>query len=324
MLDSAEDLKDKWVSRISHPIVLAADAPYAMQLATTIRSIVEANQGSWPLDVYVLSDGFSEAVRTKVLNSLPKDAISLSWVPVDLGLFHEFATLPWISKMTFVRLLIPRALPETIARVLYLDSDLLVLDDLTPLWKVSLDETVVGAVLDRWDSQIKQREPGLEDVPRVKDYFNSGVLLIDLKRWRKERISEKALDYLVLHPRTPFGDQDALNVACDGLWTKLDPRWNYQNHCGIRVMDMRLEERPGVVHFIGAEKPWLTTSYNLNASLYDAFRSRTCFARSFMQKCLDMLWGGWFFRLKEILRRYAFVRDVWRYFRNWKPNKNSR
>lgn len=303
---------------MSRPLVLACDAAYAMQLTTTLRSIVETNQSGWPIEFHVLQDGLTEATRTKVLNSLPRGSASIRWVPVDSRLFGEFATAPHVSKMTYVRFLIPQVFPDTVSRVLYMDTDLLVLDDLTPAWETDLEGAVVGAVLDRWDLQIKRSESGLEDVPRVRDYFNAGVLLIDLQRWREERVSEKAMNYMIRHCRTPFMDQDALNVACDGLWKKLEPRWNFHDHYGKRILDMGPEQRPGVVHFVGKEKPWNASIPNVNAPLYDAFRSRTCFARTSQDKLWDILQGGWFY-LKEVLRRYAFLRRVWKRIRPSRP-----
>lgn len=300
---------------MNSPVVLAADAAYAMPLATTLRSIVDTNLRWWPLDLHILSDGFSKDMERMVLESIPKGSATIRWVPVDMGLFREFGMLPHTSsKVTYARLLIPQVLPNTLSRVLYLDTDLLVLDDLAPVWKTDLEGFVVGAVLDRWDMQIKRREPGLEDVPRVQDYFNAGVLFIDLEQWRKQQISEKALQYLVRNPQTPFADQDALNVACDGLWTKLDPRWNFHDHCGKKVLDMRPEQKPGVVHFVGPQKPWNSRIPNLNASLYDAFRSRTCFARTFREKVWDMLASSWS-SLKRVLRRYTVLTQTWRLIR---------
>jgi lipopolysaccharide biosynthesis glycosyltransferase len=297
--------------RMRHPLVLACDEGYAMQLATTLRSIVEANRNDWPLDFHVLSDGYSEDMRRKVLLSLPKGSASIKWVDVDLRPFGEFATLPHISKMTYARFLIPQVFPASVSRVLYLDADLLVLDDLEPLWETNLEGAVVGAVIDKADQQLKEDDPEFEGVPRVRDYFNAGVLLIDLNQWREKQISGKALEYLIQHPQSPFSDQDALNVVCDGLWKKLDGRWNFQQHWENRIMEMSPDQRPGIVHFIRREKPWDARIPNLNASFYDAYRSRTCFARNPWDKLRDRLQGVWC-RLKGVLRRYSFLRFIWK------------
>ena len=281
-----------------------------MPLATTLRSIVESNASSWPLEFHLLSDGFSEDTRKRVFDSLPKGSASLRWLSVDMTPFREFETCSYISKMTYARFLIPNIFPDIVSRVLYLDADLLVLDDLGPLWEIDLAGVVVGAVLDNLDSQIKGNKPGVEGVPRVRDYFNAGVLLVNLEKWREERISEKALDYLVKNPKSPFSDQDALNVACDSLWKQLDPRWNFQEHYKNRIAELDPEHRPAIIHFVRNLKPWNASVISLNTSFYDAFRSRTCFARTYRDKLLDMVLRTWS-RLKGVLKRYWVMQATW-------------
>lgn len=307
----------------SRPLVLACDAGYAMQLATTLRSVVEANTSGWPLNIHVLSDGFSEATQRRVFDSLPAGSASVRWVPASLGLFRDFWTREDVSKMTYARLLIPQMFSSTVSRVLYLDADILVLDDLTPLWEMDLQgAAVVGAVLDAVDPKLKAGLPGFETVPRVRNYFNAGVLLIDLERWRKERVSEKALNYMNRHCRTLYMDQDALNVACDGRWKALNPRWNFHDHFEKSIANINREQRPGIVHFVTSMKPWDARVLSLNAGFYDDFRSRTCFARNRWDKLRDGSQAIWA-RLRRHLRRYALLRTIWRKM-EWLSRTNPR
>ena len=285
-------------------LILACDAAYAMPLATTLRSIVEANRGYWPLEIHLLTDGFLEETRRKVCQSLPKGSASISWVPVDLDRFKEFTTTRYISRMTYARLLIPQVLPQTVSRVLYLDADILVLEDLRPLWESDLHGAIVGAVPDLWVPQMKR-----SDIPRVKDYFNAGVLLIDLTQWRDERISDKAIEYLAEHTRSPFADQDALNAVCDGRWARLDRRWNLQDG-GVLVWEMAAEQRPGIIHFVSRCKPWKPEFMNVNASLYDTYRSRTCFARTFWQRMQDFH-TRMCVHAKQTLKQHAIFRALY-------------
>lgn len=296
--------------RISHPVVLACDKAYAMPLATTLRSIVESNRSGSPLEFHVLTDGFPENMQKRVFDSLPVGSASINWVTIDLKPFEDFATLSHISKITYARFLIPEIFPSSVSKVLYLDADILVLGDLGPLWETDLEGCVAGAVLDRWDQRIKDDNPGLEMVPRVQNYFNAGVLLIDLDRWRKERISEKALQYLNHNPQSLFSDQDALNVACDGLWKRLDSRWNCHDIDEKCISAFDYPEWPPIVHFAARKKPWKAESVSLNASFYDTFRSRTHFARTPWNKLCDMTQIVWI-RLKSNLKRYALVRAIW-------------
>lgn len=295
--------------RTSCPIVFACDAAYAMPLATTLRSVVETNPSSWPLEIHVIADGISNDLQTRIFNSLPPGSASIRWVTPELGLFTEFSTCGWISKITFARLLIPRIFPDTTRRVLYLDSDLLVLRPLRPLWETNLDGAVVGAVSDGGrDFASKADEPKYEGLPRVHDYFNAGVLLIDLDLWRKKQVSENALEYLKRNPRSPYSDQDALNVACDKLWKKIDPRWNFQTHLA-GVPNMSSDQRPGIIHFATMSKPWKASVRNSYAKLYDSFRGRTLFARSPGDKLRDMFSGSWA-GLKTVLKQTTLVRTL--------------
>src|ERR1700747_1086019 len=169
-------------------IALAADETYAMPLATTLRSIAEANRAHWSLDVYVLHNGFSPDLQKKVFDSLPEGSAILFWVPIETALFESFFTIPHVSRMTYARLLIPRLFPEMAAKVLYFDTDILVFEDLGPLWQTDLEGRVIAAVPDFYYHTLPLREgldpqahralyPGL---PVVPEYFNAGVLLIDL------------------------------------------------------------------------------------------------------------------------------------------------
>jgi lipopolysaccharide biosynthesis glycosyltransferase len=165
------------------PIVLACDDSYGMPLATALRSMVEANRHAWPIQCYVLSDGVGEKTKRKVLASLPPDSVVIHWMPVELSAFAQFSTISHISKITYARFVITQIIPSHVSRALYLDSDLLVLDDLGPLCQTDLGDGVFGAVVDSFmDQATKQNRPGYERVPRVQNYFNAGVLLIDLKR----------------------------------------------------------------------------------------------------------------------------------------------
>jgi lipopolysaccharide biosynthesis glycosyltransferase len=148
-------------------------------------------------------------------------------------------------------------------------------------------------------------------VPRVARYFNAGVLLIDLSRWREEHIPEVAMDYMRQVPDTPYSDQDALNVACDTRWTALDDRWNFQDHMRQRVDRLPLAQRPHIVHFISPNKPWIYKTASLNVKLYDAIRRRTDFARTPTARTCEFVLRH-LFRLHMNLKRHSSTwRAIW-------------
>jgi lipopolysaccharide biosynthesis glycosyltransferase len=293
--------------------VVAADAAYAMPLATTLRSLAENNRRAWPLDIHVLCDGIDAKTKQSVSGSLPNGSASISWHPVDFSSFTNYSPAPHISKMTYARLLLPQLLPTT-DKVLYLDSDILVLKDLGPLWNADVGNAVLAAVLDPLDDHIKCNKPGLEKAPRVTRYFNAGVLLIDLVRWRSERISERAIEYLDNFPLSPFSDQDALNVACDGRWKELGPEWNFQQGPTQNIEPVVPGLQPSIVHFVTSHKPWKPSSLSPYAACYDAFRARTCFSRTPAQRVRETFERAG----HRILRRSALLRAIWGHARSFR------
>ncbi len=292
------------------PIVLASDEAYGMPLAAALLSLAEANQRWWPLEIHILAFGISAATRRKVSRSLPEGAAQLRWISVEERQFDALWTQDHISKATYARLLIPALFPGSVTKVLYLDSDTLVLSDLAPLWDTNLGNAAVGAVLDGLDAQIKAGDLAVTAIPKVDNYFNAGVLLINLPRWRESRVSERALRYLEQNPKSPFSDQDALNVACNGAWKKLDSRWNFIDH--YEKIDLRClppERRPGIVHFATWRKPWNARALNANSAFFDSFRKRTKFARSGLEISRDSLRTYWALA-KLNLRQFQTIRTL--------------
>jgi len=236
-----------------------------------------------------MNSDFSDSARLKVLQSLPGDLPTIRWLRLDIAPFEHFLTRQYISKITFARLLIPEVLPIHVSKVLYLDADLLILDDLTSLWNCELGNAALGAVTDS-DAAANQRRLQLEAPAEYPGgaggaiggctYFNAGVLLIDLARWREEQVSKRAMQFMREHPDTALADQDALNVACVGQWKMLDDRWNRQRHDPLGYLKMAPERRPSIMHFAGKWKPWNPASLSPDAQFYDDFRSRTQFART--------------------------------------------
>ena len=292
-LQSASAREDEHASGGLCPLLMAADRRFVMPLATALRSLAESNARYAPLDVTVLTHGFTHEDIRRVEASLPHGATRLRWQPVDLDTFAGLRPASYLSAMSYARLLLERFYAEPVQRVLYLDADTLVLGDLAELAWEPLNGSAIGAVTDDYlDAALAGRVPLRHDaVPRVARYFNSGVHVIDLPAWRSQRIASRALDYLAAHPGAPFADQDALNVACDGAWHLLDRRWNFQDHRTVRVDRMPPAQRPAILHFVSTEKPWIPGASTRNAALHASYRARTAFRRSFAGAVLDAFEG---------------------------------
>ena len=307
----------------SHRIVMACDEDYAMPLATALRSLVDADRTGDSLEVIVLCSKFSPGMKEKVANSLPESSVNIQWMEVELDLFSDLSTLPYISKTTFARLLLPYCLPKGISKVLYLDSDILVLGDLTALWETDLEGHAFGAVVDSHSSINAERLGITGGIAGQSDslngeYFNAGVLLIDLAKWRQDRLSDKAIDYLTANPDSRLADQDALNIASGGHWKRLDPRWNCLHHPSDGFNKMPAANRPSIVHYAGSGKPWLAASLSVDRNFYDGFRGRTQFARSAGERSRDLVEHSWT-SMKAFARRHGITPLV----RGWLGNRRQ-
>ena len=174
------------------------------------------------------------------------------------------------SSATYWRLLLAHLL-EDVDRLIYLDADLIVRHDLGALWATELGAAPLAAVTDPWMATIPSTR---DEFP--EGYFNAGVLLLDLERWREERLSDRCiseiarLQYLAElsggGPASHQYDQMPLNMAVRGRWHALSPTWNYTSYLTPRLareLDLppallaEIQADPAIVHFLGSHKPWV-------------------------------------------------------------------
>jgi UDP-D-galactose:(glucosyl)LPS alpha-1,3-D-galactosyltransferase len=202
----------------------------------------------------------------------------------------------WASDAVYLRLSIGDALPDAEA-ALYLDADTLVRRDLRPLLTKELAAAPLGAVRDPQNPRLAQgiAMPGWSTLglPGEREYFNSGVMLMNLTECRRRDLFVQAARFLVDHPECArFWDQDALNWAVADSWVRLDRRWNTFAlsplasradfvHYAEPVMPFATlladETTASVLHFAGPDKPW-TDSYPAGEIL-DVYRGHMKSAR---------------------------------------------
>jgi len=179
-------------------------------------------------------------------------------------------------------------------RVIYLDCDLIVKDDLKQLWEADFNNNYVLAVQDLWAPHISSM-PG---VPYQKlglsansKYFNSGVLVINLQKWRADDITAQTISYLKIYQQDIRAhDQDVLNGLFADRWSELDPKWNltpaiidlfssWQESPFSEEVYQRLIDSPSIVHFATNRKPWNSR--------------HTLFKDAFFEYVDRTAWSGW-------------------------------
>lgn len=239
-------------------IVLCTDENYAAYCSVVMVSALKNTVCPEMFHFHVLTPNLTSLSQEKMNSLVTEYGAKLSIYEADTGFFDSVkADLGRFGIGTLLRLYMDHYLPQECERVIYLDCDLLILGDLAKLSNVNLNGNVVGGVPDLCSPQtFKSRE---------YEYFNAGVLVIDLGLWREKNIAQLALDYLSNH-NAKYLDQDALNYIFQGQWKILDISWNMQPAAYTAydkkydyIPRKQIEEAvhfPNIVHFIGPVKPW--------------------------------------------------------------------
>ncbi len=268
-------------------ICLGFDAVYAPHAASTMASVVRRAPAS-ALRFLILHSEVGRDLQAKVERAAR--GAEFVWIPVGDDLIPELADRDYISRATLYRLGLETLAPQDCRRLIYLDSDLTVLGDIRELWRQDLGGMPIGAVAD----------PGVEGeafggrwgLAPGGEYFNAGVLLIDLEQVRARRLLSGALAFQIAHGADlPFSDQDALNWSFWKSWRALDRSWNVQraNLMPATETERRapLHERSAatnIVHFTQAWKPWLKETWHPWSWIYWDNLSRTPFLRDIARR----------------------------------------
>jgi lipopolysaccharide biosynthesis glycosyltransferase len=241
-------------------IALCIDKAFFRHALVTAVSLLNSGQ-SRPFDLHIYyaeSDPLCVAEIERIFRQQERHTCTLS--PICLDAFQLFPVSDSISASTYARLLLPQLMPQA-DKVLYLDADLVVRDDLSALWNLDLRAHAVAAVLDPFCDNRVAIGFGAGDA-----YFNAGVLLMNIDVWRRENLAEAVANYVIrFGPLLKYFDQDALNAVLKHRVLFVDPRWNFQP----RMADIeprvfactpeafgRARASPAIIHYTTPHKPW--------------------------------------------------------------------
>lgn len=145
------------------------------------------------------------------------------------------------SKLSMCRLYFSKIFKED--KVLYIDADAIVIDDISELWNAKLNNNVLIGVKEpgAWDKHLWTT--GLND-----KYINSGVLLMNLKALREEELDESML-YLINNNKYAFPDQDVINLVCRNRIGYVSNEYNSSETTGIA-------DHIKIMHYIRGNKGW--------------------------------------------------------------------
>ncbi|RFU45992.1 DUF4422 domain-containing protein [Paraburkholderia sp. DHOC27] len=272
------DLPDTPLEIVS--VVAATDHNYVSHMAALVASVFSNADRSKFIDFLILDGGITEDDKRglRMLERIHPHA-QISFVDMSMQ-FLDIEAHMYFTRATFYRL----ALPEIVKnrkKLLFLDTDVIVLDDVSKIFDFDLGDHAIAAVKDlimhAFVSQgvsslstvggttaMKYLSDYLELADDYDKYFQAGVILFNLDKLRTENLSERMINDL-RHKRYWFLDQDVLNkyLARDVLY--LDAKWNCVNlpddvsdalPSGLKVKYDRSIQAPSIIHYAGAQKPW--------------------------------------------------------------------
>lgn len=261
-------------------VACAADGRYALPLAVMLHSAARNLSPGYALAVYAVDGGLSAAERERIERSAgPR--VSVEWIEPCRG---AFAGLPLWGRMpiaTYDKLAVGAWMPAGVRQVLWLDADLLVIGNLAEITPGADSAAVVHAVADPRVPLVSSRfgiaAYAALGFDATAKYFNAGVMVIDLERWRAEEVESRAFAYLHRYrDDVYFWDQEALNVALRGRWEELAPDWNRQTTTGPASTGATTPAR--ILHFSGYLKPWRYRSSSHHHDLYFSYLDGTAWA----------------------------------------------
>lgn len=213
------------MANIPH-IVYATDDNFAEILGVSLVSLYENSKDVDDIIVYVLDSGISDENIEK-LKSLPQKygRSDLSFIKAT-NISKELSmsvNLDRGSLSQYARLFVSSVLPAELDRVLYLDCDIIINKSISELWNLDIKGKTIAALKDAFSKQYRKNI----DLDPDDIMFNSGVMLIDLDKWRRENIESKLLEFIrKKNGKIQQGDQGALNAILSKETFCLEPRFN--------------------------------------------------------------------------------------------------
>jgi lipopolysaccharide biosynthesis glycosyltransferase len=241
-------------------IAFAADENYTGPLAVGLNSLLRHTEGTFR--IYIIDGGITEQSWNGLSEIVSGPGRTLVRLTVPKERIQGAKASGWVTETAFFRIVLPELVSDQ-NRILYLDCDLLIRNDLRRLYDSDLGSHIVGAVE---DSEFQEfHRLGIQKEDR---YFNSGVMLINVSAWNRIDMTNKVLRHILEHPESAtYWDQCHLNACLTGRWRMLHPRWNVQ-WAMLKGAAMRKRQNspeivearrhPGIVHFNSEQKPWLS------------------------------------------------------------------
>ena len=280
-------------------VALASDQNYAEYVAVVIVSLFDNNKWQDFTTVHLLSNGIDEATIDKLKQHIPANAGELKVYDIrtlkeDLGVNVP----PTFAITTYARLFLPHLLDKEIDRVLYVDCDVVISGSVQEFFNVSFEGQWIAGVRDTLISTVFKVAVGMAE---TDEYFNAGVLMMNLDAWRENNVTQRCLDFLLEHNgRVVHHDQGIINGVCNHKKVVMHPKFNastcYFSHPYSLLKkqnnpfysQQEVEEatsNPAIIHFTEGfyNRPWIVNSLHPLRDLFRRYHSMTQWADTPLQ-----------------------------------------
>jgi lipopolysaccharide biosynthesis glycosyltransferase len=290
-------------------LALAFDQNYIVPIYTLLTSIFDNNRKN-SIVFHVIATGLSKLEKDSLRLYVNKNNSEIHFYEIEES--HLAALVlnegDHFTVAAYYRLFFPLLVPAEVKKLLYLDTDIIVLGDLMELYQTEIGEVPVAVAL---DVNIGPRpDLGVED----GYYFNSGVLLINIPEWRAQCITEKALKFMQDFPeKIKWVDQDALNGVLLKNFKILESRFNLTiadipEDLPKRSFKHFLQDKI-VIHFTTANKPWFGHGVNKFRYLYHYYLMKS--PHPFKSKYIDFKWES------NYLKKFIKIRLIENLYYNY-------
>jgi lipopolysaccharide biosynthesis glycosyltransferase len=254
-------------------LLLAADARYGRYAGIAIASVLASNPRQRFL-VHLFSNGIRRSDLRKLRHLLNRAGGELTVYDVvgKLAASRPPPARGHLNATAYARLMMGELLPATVRRVIYLDCDVICTGELWPLWQLADSVAVLGAVFDRTGERWK----ALLGLSLEAQYFNSGVLIVNLDGWRQRDAASRIVKWIAANPaKATLADQDAINACLQGEITPLPECWNLQIGQDSGPLPAERLKDGVLLHYTGEHKPWRFRFAGLGAEIFLRHKRRS-------------------------------------------------
>ncbi|MGB4415273.1 MAG: glycosyltransferase family 8 protein [Paludibacter sp.] len=269
---------------------------FSEMCGVAIESLCENNQQTNDINVYIIEDQISDVNKSRLRQIIDRFQRNLIFIKMPTQK-EVYPDVKINLGRTYTRMILGELLPKEVDRVLSLDSDTLVMDSIDEMYNIDLEDKCVGGVYDCLGKAMQFKV--LHKDEKLK-YSNAGVFLINLKKWREQKIGEKLLDTVINATENKkslyFLEQDFMNLVLENNLKLLNPRYNlltsiyifsykdlirmkkpvsYYNEAEVN----EAKQKPALLHattcFYVRKRMWVEGSDHPYTSFYIDYRNRT-------------------------------------------------